>query len=288
MKKLLLLMLIFTFLIPLSTAQVITLGVSPSEFKLKGSGSTCFNINFFNSHGEVDAIYTPVADECMSEYVTSGMTDVLVPMGTTMSNNPVEHEICLDGDFTELKDCFIYIYGKPVDVEETDDMLTIRRRIGVRFKIGDVPPTTTTTTTTTIPQTTTTTTTTSPDGGGSGWSGWGESGTTTTTTNTSNTTTTTTPDEPVIIHPTDEPPTKLPPIIDRELVETPTLETPEQSEKKSGIVGFFMYDPRGLYIFIGFIFLVILAIGGLIAKGKYESKENLKWVADGEEKLGLQ
>ena len=51
------------------------------------------------------------------------------------------------------------------------------------------------------------------------------------------------------------------------------------------IINFILNDPKGLYIFIAFVILLAVIAIGLIAKSKYESSENIKWVAEREEKV---
>ena len=149
--------------------------MSPSEFKFYGVGQVKFNIKFYNTYGEVDAYYTVKADACINPYAVSGFNaDILVPKNTTISN-PVSHQFVLNGNFTQEKICYVYVYGRPVGIEEKEGNVQINRRIGVRMILGaeELKPKLTTTTTSTKSTTTTRkpTTTTTQSSGNSGGSG---------------------------------------------------------------------------------------------------------------------
>ena len=148
----------------LASSQVITLGVAPSEFMVQGVGSTCFDIQFFNSHGDIDANYTLVPDSCMNNYIVSYPHSTIVPKGTNLNVNTIKGQICVSGNFNKKQECFIYVKGTPYGENITQSTLQIERQVAVRFRLGEgnslSPTTSTTTSTTTRPATTLHTTTT--------------------------------------------------------------------------------------------------------------------------------
>jgi hypothetical protein len=262
MKKIFLLIPIL-FLIPFVYSQVITIGVSPSEFKLWGIGSSCFTMNFFNTHGDVDANYTVVADECMSPYITSQLNSVIVPVGGAY----VQYQVCINGNFTQNKTCYIYIHGKPVGAE-SNGTINIDRRVGVRFLFGIAPTTTTTRTTTTTTSTTTThkkstTTTTTLSSGDID----GQNNITTTkkTTTTHPQTTQTTIHLQQVI-----PTTNGIQIIQQ--ITTTTIKV--ESESGTGILNFLLNTTTGLYVLVALIVVIIAIIGMVITRKSQKNTYN--------------
>jgi len=272
MKRLFLLIMFFLLLTPIY-AEVITIGISPSEFKLYGEGEATLNIKFYNTYGEVDAYYTVRADECMFPYVVSGFeTDVLVPMGTNI-NNPVIHELILNGNFSENKNCFVYVHGRPVDAEDQTGNVNIDRRLGVRIIMGVKPITTTTTstttTTTTVPTSTTTTTqlittTTQSSGGLSGII-----------------TTTTTIKDPMDIIPDNLLNINYPSLDN--VNKQPIVEQINQEEKQeqqttpqsTGLAHFFLNTTTGFFTLVGVVAISILVVVFLIQRGKRNPNNDL-------------
>jgi len=214
-------------------------------------------MNFYNTHGEVDAIYSIVPDDCMRPYITSQLNNVTVPMGSV----GVQYQVCVNGNFTQNKTCYIYVYGKPVGVESNGTIL-IQRRIGVRFLFGKITTTTTTRTTTTTTRTTTTstiltTTTTQPSSGdGGGQNNTTTTKKTTTTTNPKTTQTTTNTLQKItsdfngsqIIH------------------EITTTTIKVKSESGKGVINFLLNTTTGLYVLIALIVIIIVIVGMVITK----------------------
>jgi hypothetical protein len=272
MKNIILFM-AFLLLISPAFSQILTLGITPSEFELYGIGQATLSLKFYNTYGETDAYYTVRADECISPYVVSGFnSDVLVPKGTT-SSNAVSHILVLSGNYETKKDCFIYVYARPVGAGNQNGTVVIDRRIGIRIKMGDKPTTTTVIPTTTTKTTTTTTahmnnptTTTTSNSGGSG----GSSGTTTSTktTTTRTTTTSTTIGNAVSVNypPLDNNPQVQEPIVNQQ----PTQEVAQQqvTQPSGGIVNFLLNTTAGFFTLVGIIALTILTFVFLIQKGK--------------------
>lgn len=238
---------IFLLLITPILAKTVTIGVAPSELKLNGVGDTCFEMSFFNTYGDVDAKYTMTPDGCMAEYLTSYPTDFIVPTGTSLSS-PVIRQLCIDGDFTEKKTCYIYLKGYPVDYEAESGTLAIERQVAIKFLIGEGSAISQATTTTTITPTTTTTITptttirsvTTIQSSGSGGGGSRESSYSTIT-KTITKTTTTTIKTTITAIPVDS--GKSPSVfvrsvedLPKEAITTTTIET-ESPHVKAGIAG---------------------------------------------------
>jgi hypothetical protein len=252
--------------------------VSPSEFKTSGSGQAVFNINFYNTYGDVDAYYTLKADECINPYVTSGFnSDILVPKGTTITNS-VSYQFVLNGNFTQQKTCYVYVYGRPVGIESQEGNVAIQRRIGVRMILGSGELKPNPTTTTTISGTTTTvhqnnpTTTTIQSGGNNG-----VSGSTTTTTRTTTTSTTTTFIQTLALPPDQQQ------YQQRVINSNPTTTQQEQSQQeqqqtteqpKKGLANFFLNTTAGFFTLIGIIVVSILVVIFFIQRGKNKSQYN--------------
>jgi len=260
--------LLFLLVLGYVNGQVITIGISPSEFKAYGDGQAKFQIRFYNTYGEVDAYYTLKADECINSHIVSGFDrDVLVPKGTTI-NNPVMHEFVLVGNFTQQKICYVYVYGRPVGAEQENGTVSIQRRIGVRMILGadELKPKTTTTTikptTTTIKPTTTTigvgttTTTQSSSGGGGGQSN-------TTTTKKTATTTQTTIN---ILQPPD--------FNGSQIIHEITTTTTKVESEKTGFVNFLLNTTTGLYVLIVLIVIIIIIVGMVITRKRQKNTYN--------------
>jgi hypothetical protein len=270
MKKLFLVGLALLFLLIFSAnSQIITLGLSPSEFELYGNGTATLNIRFFNTHGDVDAYYTVKPDDCIRPYAVSGFnTDVLVHKGTN-ANNPKKYQLILNGSFLDKKTCYFYVYGRPVTANETNGTINIERRIGVRVIMGVLPPTTTTTTTTRATTTTTKKATTTTQSGNNSV-GLGTTTTSTTTTTHPSTTTTTVFSGIYVNYPPLDNPSNS-------IVEQPQQKEQQQTTdepKQGGIVEFFMNTTTGLFTMVGIIVFAILLIMFLSQRGKTRNKDN--------------
>lgn len=139
-------MLIFSLflIIPFAQAQVISLGVSPSVVKIDFYKYDSYTIkfSFFNSNGEVDANYTLELPKELN-INCNWCNGFIVPKGTNL-NNPVKKELTIpkspNGTY------YIYLYGKPVNYNESSSGLKIRYGIAIRLEISSPIATTTTTT----------------------------------------------------------------------------------------------------------------------------------------------
>lgn len=156
-KKITGILMIF-LLLPIVSSQVITIGVSPSEIILSNEGKICIDFSFFNSRGEVDAQYSLSYDSCLLALLKSPYPDTFtVPKGTRLGDNPVEKTICLEGNFDTTQKCYMYVYAKPVGAQDQEGVISIERRIAVKFLMGgyeevyEAPTTTTVTATSTYP-----------------------------------------------------------------------------------------------------------------------------------------
>jgi len=127
MKKFLI-PLIPLLLLPISLAQVITIGVMPSEINAH-MGINHMTFKFFNTHGEVDAYYyiqnSPEV-ECLEN------CKVLVRRGTTIQE-PEVYTIKVN-----VKNSgYLYITAKPVNVSEEEGTVSIIQRVGVKVNCLD-------------------------------------------------------------------------------------------------------------------------------------------------------
>jgi len=127
--------LIFLFLIPLVTAQIITVGIEPAKVTVYGNQDITFKL--FNDRGDTDAIYTFNWGDCR-EHIDFGDgcydgSDILVPKGTDRTKNPVTVKVC----FRPKKsvECRFYVEGRPVGYEKKG-MVSIRPRIAVPVKLN--------------------------------------------------------------------------------------------------------------------------------------------------------
>jgi len=134
----------FLLILPIANAQFITIGVSPSVVSLRGKGEAKLTISFYNTYGEVDANYTIEPDECMIEYLKEYPKSFIVPKGSS-----VLKEFKLAGNFNVGKTCYVYVYGRPVNVDYEKSTINVRHRVGIKFmlnpNIHTVKETTTTT-----------------------------------------------------------------------------------------------------------------------------------------------
>jgi hypothetical protein len=137
------LLILFTFLIiPFAQAQVISLGVSPSVVKIDFYKYNSYTItfSFFNNGGEVDANYTLELPKELN-INCNWCNGFIVPKGTNL-NNPVKKELTIpkspNGTY------YIYLYGKPVNYNESSGGLKIRYGIAIRLEISSPIATTTT------------------------------------------------------------------------------------------------------------------------------------------------
>jgi len=256
MKTIIFLLIFLLFIIPISYSAIITTGVSPSEFILHGVGNTSVTLNLFNSRGDTDAIYSFSPDSCLSPYIVSNLSEIIVPV-----NQTIKYNIKLNGNFSQNKTCYLYIYGRPIGTNETNNTVSIKQGVGVKFIMHQTQPTTTTTrTTTTIHPTTTIV---SQSGGNSTTS------TTTRTTTTATKTTTTLKNKPKIISTTILPynnRTKIPILNDTPVLTTTTENN--QESNKSGLVHFLMGTEAGLYLIISIIVIIIIVIIFIIQRKK--------------------
>ncbi len=121
-------MLIGLLIVPLSIAQLITIGVMPSKIEVhKGINEITFK--FFNTDGEVDAYYIFMNSdevECLEN------CKVLVKKGTTISN-PAVYNVKLN-----VKNSgYIYITAKPASEEEQSGAVSIIQRVGIKVSCAD-------------------------------------------------------------------------------------------------------------------------------------------------------
>ena len=137
MKKLVIALLFFFFLIPTANAQLITIGVSPSKLTLDFFQAKSYRIEFAfsNDKGEVNAIYTLEPDDCLKDIIKDYPKEVLVPKETNRVENPVKVWITFEPDFKGNKVCFLNIYAKPEGVSEEEGVLKIRPSVGVKIEV---------------------------------------------------------------------------------------------------------------------------------------------------------
>ncbi len=117
-----------------TTAQIITIGVSPAKVYLQEKSRIMFK--FYNSQGDTDAIYKIYFDECLEQLILSdsGCWDgetITVPKGTTI-RNPITKTFCFDKPSTS-EECHMIIEGKPKNFEEKGGTVNLNPRVGVKF-----------------------------------------------------------------------------------------------------------------------------------------------------------
>jgi hypothetical protein len=145
MKEKILPILLTLLIVPLAQAQVISLGVSPSVVKIDFYKYNSYTIkfSFFNNGGEVDANYTLELPKELN-INCNWCNGFIVPKGTNL-NNPIKKELTIpkspNGTY------YIYLYGKPVNYNESSGGLKIRHGIAIRLEISSPIATNTTTTT---------------------------------------------------------------------------------------------------------------------------------------------
>jgi hypothetical protein len=142
MREKVLLILLSFLIIPFAQAQVISLGVSPSVVKIDFYKYNSYTIkfSFFNNGGEVDANYTLELPKELN-ISCNWCNGFIVPKGTNLSN-PVKKELTIPKSPSGTY--YIYLYGKPVNYNESSGGLKIRHGIAIRLEISS-PITTTTT-----------------------------------------------------------------------------------------------------------------------------------------------
>jgi len=137
MKKLVIALLFFFFLIPISNAQLITIGVTPSKVSLDFFKAKSYKVEFgfSNDAGEVDAVYTLEPDDCLKDIIKDYPKEVLVPKGTKRTINPVKVWITFEPDFKGNKVCFLNVYAKPKGASEEGGMLRIKPSVGIKVEV---------------------------------------------------------------------------------------------------------------------------------------------------------
>jgi hypothetical protein len=94
-------------------AQIVTIGVQPSEVVLDFYKSKNYSVElaFFNEFGDT-AYYTLTPDACLSNLIKNYQKEVLVPRGASRLN-PVKTLISIEGDNSGNKTCYLWVSAKP-------------------------------------------------------------------------------------------------------------------------------------------------------------------------------
>jgi hypothetical protein len=137
MYKILIPLIFLILLSPVAIAQTITIGVMPSEVTLDFYKSESYNVqfNFWNDRGTVDATYNLYPDECLKNIIKDYPKEVLVPKGTTRTENPVKVWMTFSRDNTGNKNCSIIVTGKGVGVNESLYQAIIKPSIAIKVII---------------------------------------------------------------------------------------------------------------------------------------------------------
>jgi len=136
MKKLIFAIL-FLAILPLASAQLITIGVMPSKVELNFFKAKSYKLELFlwNSKGEVDAMFELKPDECIKDMIESYPKEVLVKKNTTIFN-PVKVNITFKPDYSGNKTCFIYVFARPKEANETPGGVSILPSVGIKLTIA--------------------------------------------------------------------------------------------------------------------------------------------------------
>jgi hypothetical protein len=137
MYKILIPLIFLILLSPVATAQTITIGVMPSEVILDFYKSESYNIqfNFWNDRGSIDATYNLYPEDCLKNIIKDYPKEVLVPKGTTRTENPVKVWITFSRDNTGNKNCSIIVTGKGVGVNESMYQAIIKPSVAIKVII---------------------------------------------------------------------------------------------------------------------------------------------------------
>jgi len=154
-KYLALFLLLILSFFPIVNAQVISLGVEPTEVDLYLSPSnrqTWVDFKFFNPKGEVDAEYWLVPDKTLNEFINHDCVDnywcdernlIIVPKGTEKTKNPVHSRVLFKYNGKNFDgETSLFVYGRPVGSRE-EGTVSIQSRVKVRVRVHQTVPITT-------------------------------------------------------------------------------------------------------------------------------------------------
>lgn len=135
MRKAILALLLLAIL-PIASAQLITIGVMPSKVELDFFRARSYRLEFllWNSRGEVDAIFSLKPDDCLKDMIEYPK-EVLVKKNTTISN-PVKVNITFKPDYSGNKTCFLYVFARPEGANETPPGVSIVPSVGTKINIA--------------------------------------------------------------------------------------------------------------------------------------------------------
>ena len=89
----------------------------PSKIELNFYESDVYRVEFafFNTNGEVDAIYEITPDDCLKTIFKNDSLEILVPKGTDKIANPVKKWFYFEKDLKGNKTCYLTIRARPVN-----------------------------------------------------------------------------------------------------------------------------------------------------------------------------
>lgn len=128
-KKILSVVMLFLFTVPIAFAGTVTIGVQPSEVVLDFYKSDVINVkfSFFNDKGDSGVYYVISPDDCLKNILSLYNSRVYVPNGTTRSN-PVITYMTFKPDLTGNKTCYLRI---SVDISDKEN-INIKPEVAVK------------------------------------------------------------------------------------------------------------------------------------------------------------
>jgi hypothetical protein len=148
MKKLVLILIPFIFLIPVVGSSTIGLGVEPSLVNISLAYNKEIAVKFkFWNEGDTDTVYTIVPKPELSDFIVFDNPNYwhnetfIVPKHTSRLSGFQTKEILFRGKLNKKIDKFetgIFIYGEPVG-EQEHGVVTIKRSVFVRMFVENYP-----------------------------------------------------------------------------------------------------------------------------------------------------